>query len=185
MKLSNQTQIYQTITVNTRSTLVLSHSGIPNEKLVRSEHYFTFPYDLTETTGSSFEDAGSLAPVEAQTQQDEMKKTSKAVSKLLQSQYLTNCMFSSRIPHRAEVPLVPNWIVSQDDWSTVSSDICLESGYSSDDDSKVEVWDLDDHSSAVADYRKHSWTIEVNSRDHLAGDTVWFRAFRNGIAGYR
>jgi hypothetical protein len=170
--------------MNIQSTPALSHSGIPKTKIVRSEHYFTFPDDLTETTGSSSHAVGSLAPVRVRIQQDEMDNTFKAASRSLQSKYLTNGL-PSRIPHRAEEPLVPDWIVSHADWNTVSSDISLESGYSSADESKVEVWDLRDHPSAVVDYCKHSWTIEVYNRDHLAGDTVWFRAFKNGIAGYR
>ncbi|GAX13473.1 hypothetical protein FisN_36Lu054 [Fistulifera solaris] len=168
-----------------QSAPALSHSGIPNEKIVRSTHYFSFPDDLTETTGSSSNEVGSLSPVEAHEQQAEMKNTFKAVSQSFQNKYLTSCMLPTSIPHRAEEPLVSNWIVSHDASSTVLSDISLESGYSSGDDSKVDVWDLRDHPSAVDGYCKHSWTIEVYGRDHLAGDTVWFRAFKNGIAGYR
>lgn len=88
---------------------------------------------------------------------------------------------SPSAPRPSEELFAPNLILSEDDLSTVSSDISLESGEEWED----EIWDLRDYPSAVTDYLEDSWTIEVYDRGHLAGDTVWFRASYNGITGYR
>ncbi|GAX28786.1 hypothetical protein FisN_25Lh157 [Fistulifera solaris] len=167
---------------------------LPKPKLVRFMPVFNFHDDMTEKIGSSRkalllqEQAKALVRKDMAEQimlntssdsEDKPKATSDDAD-------LKEHMHPMRrlipiVPHQPEETPSFELILSHDDSSTVSSDVSVVTG----EEWEEEVWDLKDYPIAIADYRKYSWTIEVYDREHLSGDTVWFRVSYNGKAGYR
>ena len=143
---------------------------LPKPILMRSRPKYFFHDDITEKIGSSRQALLLQEQARAQARQNEMEK---ALADPFD-------MYDSTDPHQPEQQQDFDLILSHDDTSIVSSAISLATGEDWEDD----VWDLSEYS-AVADYRKYSWTIDVYDRERIAGDSVWFRVSYNGQAGYR
>jgi hypothetical protein len=167
---------------------------LPKPKLVRFMPVLNFHDDITEKIGSSRKALLLQEQAKAQVRKDmaeqmmlntssdseDKPETPSCDSDLKEHMYPMRRLFP-RVPPQPEETLSFELILSHADSSTVSSDVSVVTG----DEWEEEVWDLNEYPIAVTDYRKYSWTIEVYDREHLSGDTVWFRVSYNGRAGYR
>ncbi|GAX18173.1 hypothetical protein FisN_25Hh157 [Fistulifera solaris] len=165
---------------------------LPKPKLVRFTPVFNFHDDMTEKIGSSRKALLKQEQAKALVRKDMAEKMMLNTSSDSEDKPETpgDDLNEQVHPMRRLFPVVPpqpeetlpfDLILSQDDSNIVSSDVSVVTG----DEWEEEVWDLSDYPLVVADYRKYSWTIEVYDREHLSGDTVWFRVSYNGRAGYR
>ena len=69
--------------------------------------------------------------------------------------------------------------LSLDDASTASSDISSGDEVQEDDEGKVPSKPYNHLRNTFGKYPEHSWTVHFFERNRQAGDSIWFRAWRN------